>query len=1197
MARIFRFSYGVHLGYLALGLLAAAIVFSTIRSLAQTTNSGSVSGVVSDPSGAVVVDAKVELKSNERGTMFLKATNSEGVYNFVLLEPGLYKLTVQAPGFDKVEREVRITVSQAVSVNFRIGVATSRESVAVSGVAPMVQADNGNVATTMGNLQISQVPNPGNDLTNVAQLAPGSVMNTASGYGNFSSFGMPALSNLFTLNGMDDNDPFLHTNNSGPTNMLLGLNEIQETTVVANDYTGQYGELAGANVTFITKSGSNLFHGNALYYWNGAALNAESWLDKFYQLPKPFANANEWAASLGGPIMKEKLFFFLNTEGVRVLLPQGPDLVNVPSPQFEADALANLTIGMNGVPGLGLSSASTNFYKTMFNFYNHAPGIQRAVGGQSGGTDSIGCQSPNLPPYTTPFYLGDPALGTPGHPCVLNFANNPVALTTEWQLSGRVDYNLSSKDQMFLHIEHDDGVQASYTDPISSVFNLRVPEPAYQGQFLETHTFGATATNQFLVAASWASYVFKAQAAASIFPMTMFVGDSAISPLGMDNSVFPQGRAITEVQLQDDFSKTVGVHTLKLGAKWTRTDVSDYDFGLYSHGLLVPFTIADFFSGGIALGSVGPAGFGDELVQAFPASLSQPIAIYTLQGYAQDQWRVKPNLTLTMALRVEHFSNPVCQDNCFADTSAQWGQLDHNLAMPYNQAISTGRHQAVPSLQAVQLEPRFGFAWQPFVHSGNHWSQNFVVRGGIGLFADQLQGSLADSAAQNPPLYNTFTVSPFAGVSINGVPYLGNWMAPGETNQSRTPNGNIFADAASFNTAFLSAFRGGQTLSEIQAAVPFFQPPAITTFERQLSYPVYEKWSLEVQNTLGANSSIHLTYVGNHGYHETIEDAGVNAYCSPSPSGFGLPPTVCQNGAFADIPQNAPPDPRFAGVTWIRQPGVSNYNGLTTSFQHRFRGLAEGVLQFNYTWSHTFDEVSNGGLYAFNLGKGSGVGASIGPQDPFNFRANYGPADYDVRHYINANYVYQLPVRQLLRKRGSEYLTNTWQASGTVFFRTGLPYSVFDAEATAGLTNYTLAYILPQFLGGAVPNCGEGAAGAATQPCLNASMFQKPLTETGFTTGLRNRFYGPGFFDTDFTLMKNTKLPGWEKATLGIGFQFFNLFNHPNFNNPASDVSSSGTFAFGHIYSQANPPTSILGSFLGADASPRLIQLKGQLVF
>jgi hypothetical protein len=168
--------------------------------------------------------------------------------------------------------------------------------------------------------------------------------------------------------------------------------------------------------------------------------------------------------------------------------------------------------------------------------------------------------------------------------------------------------------------------------------------------------------------------------------------------------------------------------------------------------------------------------------------------------------------------------------------------------------------------------------------------------------------------------------------------------------------------------------------------------------------------------------------------------------------------------------------------------------------------------------------------------------------------------------------------------------------SGTIFYRTGFPYSATDGFLSSELAGVNYGgTVLPQFNGSSIANCGTGAVYTnAVTPCLTASQFPAPGAETGFSSGLRNFFYGPGYFNTDFTIIKNTQIPGWEAGKLGIGFQFFNLFNHPNFGNPDSDISS-GTF--GQITGQVSEPTSILGSFLGGNASPRLIQLKAQLTF
>ena len=189
-------------------------------------------------------------------------------------------------------------------------------------------------------------------------------MNTQGGYGNFEVFGLPATSNVFTYNGQYDNDPFLNLNNSGATNLLLGNNDVAEVNVVVNGYSGQYGGLAGAQVNYVSKSGSNQFHGNAAWFWNGRVMNANDWFNNAYDVARPFDNVNQWAASLGGPIRKDKTFFFWNYEGLRVLLPTS-GTATIPSPQFETATIQNLTAtGM---------TASIPFYQNIFSIYNGAP--------------------------------------------------------------------------------------------------------------------------------------------------------------------------------------------------------------------------------------------------------------------------------------------------------------------------------------------------------------------------------------------------------------------------------------------------------------------------------------------------------------------------------------------------------------------------------------------------------------------------------------------------------------------------------------------------------------------------------------------------------------------------------------------------------------------------------------------------------
>jgi hypothetical protein len=1120
--------------FAALFALLVVLSFGSTRLTAQTQSTGDVAGVVTDQSGAVVPGAKVELKDNTKGNLQESTTNKDGAYRFYLLPPGSYTISISATGFASQSRAFDLNVGQIQTISFSLSVGTSSTTVTVTEAAPLLQSDSGNVSQTLNQEQVSQVPNPGNDMSYIAQLAAGSVMNTGAGYGNFSSYGLPGTSNLFTLDGMDDNDPFLNLNNSGATNLLLGANEVQEATVVNGAYTGEYGTLAGAQVNYVTKSGGNDFHGNAIYYWNGSALNADSWFNHAAGEPKGFDNVNQWASSFGGPIKRDKLFFFVNTEGLRVIIPTS-NITLIPTPAYE-DYVTNPVTGTLAMNGL---SASIPFYNTMFGLYNNAKGAANAT---------------SLTPVPADSCQGEVVLPDPAAGCVNQFRAVDSNFTHEWTISGRLDYNLGSNDRAFFRVGYDHGLQATYTDPINPLFNGASDQPQWQSQFNETHTFSSTLVNQFIASLAWYSAIFNnpdRNASLALFPTTVRWDDGAFNRMGGINYDWPQGRRVTQYQFGDDLSKTLGSATVKVGFKFRRNDVSDWDYGVLTSGLALT-NLASAAAGGV-----------DIMEQSFPSNLSdptgignlkQPAALYSVAGYGEVDWRVRSNLTVNFALRAEHYSNPVCQTNCFARLDGQFNQISHDADQPYNQAIQTNLHQALQNLDKINWAPRFGFAWQPF-----GLQHNFVVRGGAGIFYDQFPGQVVDNFSQNPPLYNVFVTN-------------GN-LSPQETN-----GGNAFTNASGSNAAFINGFNNGQTLAQIEAAAPFFSPPGVFTDSTKTHSPQYQKWSLEVQKGFGANTTVQVGYYGNHGIHELIEDPSINAF------GFGSLPAAAA-------------DPRFSEVTWANTASRSNYNGATVSFTHRINGWGQGVISANYTWSHSFDDVSNGGLLPFV--DNTNV-SPLNPQIPNDYRNNYGPSDYDVRNYFSLNYVWKLPIRRALGGHGWAPLVDGWQVSGTVFARSGLPYTVIDGGLSGALGNNNyFGDVYPTFLGGPTGGCGRSAAvlgaGGTGTPCLSTSQFPAAGTETGFgPDGLRNKFRGPGYTDADFTIMKNTKIPHWERGELGLGAQFFNVFNHPNFDAPVNDISSN---LFGQIVSNVSTPTSILGAFLGGDASPRLIQLKASLTF
>ena len=277
------------------GILAVLVIAALMAPclMAQSAVSGDLTGTVTDPSGAVVSGATVTLKSDATGATRTSTSGSNGTYRFSLLSPGSYTVTVTASGFSKTTSTASVNVGQASIADVKMAVGASSTTVEVNSIAPLVSADNADLSTNFNQNTIANSPNGGNDLTYIAQTTPGATMNTGGGYGNFSVYGLPATSNVFTVNGENDMDPYLNLNNSGATNLMLGRNDLQEATVISNAYSGQYGQQAGAQVNYVTKSGTNQFHGNAMYFWNGSSMNGNGWFNSLTGTAKPFANNNQ----------------------------------------------------------------------------------------------------------------------------------------------------------------------------------------------------------------------------------------------------------------------------------------------------------------------------------------------------------------------------------------------------------------------------------------------------------------------------------------------------------------------------------------------------------------------------------------------------------------------------------------------------------------------------------------------------------------------------------------------------------------------------------------------------------------------------------------------------------------------------------------------------------------------------------------
>ena len=575
---------------------------------------------------------------------------------------------------------------------------------------------------------------------------------------------MPATANLFTINGNDYNDPFLNLNNSGASNLLLGSNEVQEVAVVSNGYTGQYGRQAGAQVDYTTKSGGNAFHGDAVYYWNGSALNANDFFLNAGGQPRPFENNNQWAASLGGPIKKDKAFFFMNTEGLRYTFGSSTQ-VFVPT-----QALQNFIL-TTSLPAN--NPAAIPFYQQIFNLYNNAPGVANAqpvAGDSCGSLDTV--------------FTGA---------CLAQYRVSVPNGNREWLLSGRVDYNFSDKDKIFGRVKFDRGNQPTYTDPINPVFNIQSNQPQDEGQLNYTHVFSPRVVNNFIGSVLYYSALFQSpnlSSALSTFPYILSTTDTSLTPLGSGSgsfppfAIFPQGRNVTQWQLVDDLSIERGKHTFKVGVNFRRDDVSDFTASEGSYAA-IQSNMLDFANGAA-----------DVIQQNFAMHNSQPLAFYSfgvvLPGRIPREFEIE---TDAGAARRSQFRRHLPVRLRGAWQPSRFQDLSHDATDSLQPDADHGNEPDSAGVERVVFEPRVGFAYSPH-------GDKTVIRGGIGLFSDLYPGTILNLFTTNFPQVTSYSLAGLG--SIDAV---------------ANPN-SAAAIIAQCNTAFQSTFNGGGTVNDFLNAAP-----------------------------------------------------------------------------------------------------------------------------------------------------------------------------------------------------------------------------------------------------------------------------------------------------------------------------------------------------------------------------------------
>src|SRR5450755_979496 len=763
-----------------LTLLAIAVVsVMQTAAWAQGETTSAIVGQVRDTTNAVVPGATVTIASPETGLRRSAKTDDAGRFNFPQLKPGTYSVKAAAQGFEPRQNDNVVSgLGQKQTVDFTLKLAQSEQTVEVSGQALLINPGDANTSTNLNAPALENLPNPGGDLTYPLQFAAGALVNTAgsgndfvggtNGYGNVEFNGLPALSNGYIVDGLETNDPLTNLNSGLSTNLVLGLNSISEVTVNTLSYAVDQGRYGASQINYVTKSGSNQFHGNAYELWNGSKFNSANFFTN--ATPgghKPRSTVNHFGGSVGGPILRDKVFFFFDSEWVRIALPI-VTATTVPTSAFQDYVLTQLPLGgTDSVTGSVYqpSPQSVPFYQKMFSLYGNTSGTPLPV---------LGC----------PFDVGGvtPALSNDGNGCANRQSISHSSADHEQVQTVRIDYNVNDKNTTWFRFQTDNGLQAAYTDPINPLFSALSPQPLYSFAAGYTHVFSQNLVNYFNPAYSWYGSLFGPadfQKTLDAFPIVL-EGSGANAPfttLGGLDDTWIQGRRASRFFINDNLAWNHGAHEFRFGTNTRIFRLNDFDFGQGSVPTVTYATLPEYIYG-----------VASTATKTFPTSLNEPFNFVNLDLYAQDTWKITGTLTWTFGIRDTCNSNPLNPHQHVARLRGAFNSISHDVNQPLNETIQTGLGNVFASTPLAILQPRTALAWQ--------FDSRSVLRAGFGVFSDILPGSIADVVGVNPPYVKTFQGGLLGTAG-------GTTIAPG------VPNSAVDAAVAA-NETFVSGFASGQ---------------------------------------------------------------------------------------------------------------------------------------------------------------------------------------------------------------------------------------------------------------------------------------------------------------------------------------------------------------------------------------------------
>ena len=1185
-------------------------IFLFCLPLFSQTTTGRILGTVTDQSGAALPSATVTILDVQRGTTRTQSTDEAGGYLAPDLIPGTYKIRAEAKGFKSVERlNLELEVAKDLRIDFVLPPGQVSETIVVNEEVPLLDTTSSTLGGTLSNRQINDLPLNGRNYENLLQLRPGVTRYPGGGFSTTSTNGLRAEDNGYIIDGLFNSEPYSGqgiingAGIAGDSATILPIDSIQEFNLQENP-SAEYGWKPGAVVNVGLKSGTNGLHGTAFIFGRDGAMDARNYFNcannpcAVGQSPSPKnpRTLEQFGGSVGGPIIKDKAFFFGAYEGQRYDVGNqfggvtSPSMVSMP----DAGNCLVLTTGdcANSIPDTIADVHAAFLAGVVPN--DVSPASLKVSGCTFSAAGAVACDGTGFPTNNAPSINI-----VNGFPNVVNVNNvvgkGDVHLNEHSSISGMYFFGNNSGT-----VEDFPELQSKWRSHIhtrAQVFGTSwvwVPNARWvnEARFGYNRLYQPTLPGDLNTPAS--AYGLDTGVAAG--PLT-----GGLPRIGFGGYFFPglggfkwpkfQGPD-TIVQFIDHVSYTAGKHALKFGGELHRNGVTGGAFGNARGSInfldgtftgptgVASSQLEDFFAGAPTLASV------------LSGDPTRHLHNWAYAGFFQDDWRLSRNLTVNFGLRYE-FNSVVKEAHNLL------GNFDPNLGL-----VQVGKQISAPyNADHKNFAPRFGFAWDV---SGRG---NTVVRGGGSLIYETVnwQSFLAFNNSFGLPSVPTGAIIDAAGDTAGGTITTGN-LSPSPANP--WDNGPIFGDLTKTITC-----------DPVSA-----NPCGIMGVDRKLTTPYVWNWTLNVQHAFTPNLSAEVAYVGNHGTNLTgIRDINQPPVGSGWPAALvtacatsGYDPNVC---APADEQGPRPFNATFPYLSNIFQMGNvyrSNYNGLQATLTARnYHGLSAVA---GYTFSHALDDVGAN----WHFGYGAGL-----PQDSYNLGGEYASSDFDVRHRLTLSLTYAIP-----GKKGFGQALEGWEINSIVTLQTPQYWGPIDLGTDASGTGplpvsppatspIRWSFFgkpsdfksgpapIPFFAGASNSACaaqalsldGGDPLGASTT-ALNlfgcyakgsSMMIPPPLGHFG-NMG-RNTFPDSGFRNFDFSLAKNWHFG--ERFRAQFRAEFFNIFNHPNFANPyggqngyGQNDPSTGFFGCGC----ATPDVAAANPVVGSGGS-RAVQLGLKLIF